>query len=95
MTNEHPTNSPDPQSQNTPNPILTLMELARRARRAESAAALQFMLVNQTMPLVRYTMALLWVEDEGVLLQSGVSHVDRNSPFMQWANDAATTAATP
>lgn len=93
MTNQHPTNSPDPQSQNTPNPILTLMELARRARRAESAAALQFMLVNQTMPLVRYTMALLWVEDEGVLLQSGVSHVDRNSPFMQWANDAATMLA--
>jgi hypothetical protein len=68
--------------------MLTLiMDLARRARRAETAEALQFLLVNQTMPLLKYTIALLWVENEGVVLQSGVSQIDRNSPFIQATNE--------
>jgi hypothetical protein len=68
--------------------MLTLMmDLARRARRAETAQALQFLLVNQTMPLLKYTIALLWVENEGVVLQSGVSQIDRNSPFIQASNE--------
>lgn len=69
--------------------ILLLMELSRRARRAESAKALEFMLVNQSISLVHYAIALLWVADEGVVLQSGVSHVERNSPFIQWMNEVA------
>ena len=72
-----------------PNPLLVLMDLSRRARRAETAKALQFLLVNQSVALVRYTLALLWADDDGVLLQSGVSHVDRNSPFIQWLNEAS------
>jgi hypothetical protein len=68
--------------------MLTLiMDLARRARRAETAEALQFLLVNQTMPLLKYTIALLWIENEGVVLQSGVSQIDRNSPFIQATNE--------
>ncbi|MBU3598897.1 HlyD family efflux transporter periplasmic adaptor subunit [Polynucleobacter sp. 30F-ANTBAC] len=67
--------------------LTTIMDLARRARRAETAQALQFLLVNQTMPLLKYTIALLWVENEGVVLQSGVSQIDRNSPFIQASNE--------
>lgn len=67
--------------------LTLLMDLARRARRAETAQALQFLLVNQTMPLLKYTIALLWVENEGVVLQSGVSQIDRNSPFIQASNE--------
>jgi hypothetical protein len=67
--------------------LTLLMDLARRARRAETAQALQFLLVNQTMPLLKYTIALLWIENEGVVLQSGVSQIDRNSPFIQASNE--------
>lgn len=70
-------------------PLLVLMDLARRARRAETAQALQFLLVNQTTALVRYVVGVLWTQDDGVLLQSGVSHVERNAPFVQWLNEVA------
>jgi hypothetical protein len=39
------------------------------------------------MPLLKYTIALLWVENEGIVLQSGVSQIDRNSPFIQATNE--------
>ena len=64
-----------------------LIGLARQARRAESAKALQFLLVNQTHQLVQYLIGILWVEDESVVIQSGVSYVDRNSPYALWLND--------
>lgn len=73
--------------------ILNLFALARRARRAETASSLQFMLVNQTMSLVPYLLSQLWAEDEGVILQSGVSYIERNSPFTLWSNQFALSLA--
>lgn len=66
------------------NPLFSLLELARTARRAETAPALQFMLVNQTHRLCPYVLAAFWVEGEGIVAQSGVTNVDRNAPFIQW-----------
>lgn len=68
-----------------PTPIL-LINLAQQARKAESDKALQFLLVNQTHQLVPYLLGALWIEDEGVVIQSGVSFVERNSPYISWLN---------
>jgi multidrug resistance efflux pump len=64
----------------------TLVSLARRARYAEDQATLRFVLTNETYSLAKYQVALLWIEDEGVVSQSGVSHIERTSPFVMWAN---------
>jgi multidrug resistance efflux pump len=63
-----------------------LMGLARRARRAEDEATLRFILTNETYSLATYQVALLWIEGEGVVSQSGVSHIERTSPFVLWAD---------
>ena len=69
----------------TPKPaVLSLLELARRARHAESGLALQFILVNQTHELAPYLIAALWIEDEGIVMQSGVTEVERHAPFIMW-----------
>ncbi len=68
-----------------------LFGLARQVRRVESDKALQFLIVNQTHQLAQYLMGVLWVEDEGVVAQSGVSHVERNSPYVLWLNDVLNT----
>ncbi len=75
----------DPQEQAAaPNLLLRLLQLSKLARQAESAAELQFLLVNQTHGLTPYTLGALWVSDEGVVAQSGVSSIERNAPFIQW-----------
>jgi hypothetical protein len=61
-----------------------LINLAKQARLAESDKVLQFLLVNQTHQLVPYVVGALWIEDEGIAIQSGVSFVERNSPYVQW-----------
>jgi HlyD family secretion protein len=65
-------------------PVLVLLDLARRARHAESAASLQFILTNETYALSPYQVAAFWVKEEGVISQSSVSQLDRNSPFILW-----------
>ena len=67
-----------------PSPLLRLLDLGRQARHTATAAELQFMLVNQTFSLCPYLLAAYWVDGEGVVIQSGVSHIDRNAPFVQW-----------
>jgi hypothetical protein len=64
--------------------VLSLLELARRARHAESGLALQFLLVNQTHEIAPYLIAALWVEDEGIVMQSGVTEVEKHAPFILW-----------
>lgn len=71
-------------------PIL-LLNLARQARNAESDKALQFLLVNQTHQLLPYLVAVLWIEHEGIAIQSGVSFVERNSPYVLWLNAVCQT----
>ena len=68
-----------------------LLALARQARGAESDKQLQFLLVNQTHQLVPYLVGSLWVEDEGIVIQSGVSFVERNSPYIQWLSGVCKT----
>lgn len=67
-------------------PANLLLNLARRLRRAEDEATLRFILVNETYTLTKFQIALLWVEGEGVTAQSGVSHIERHSPFISWSN---------
>lgn len=83
-----------PQPEEAQNRLFRLIELARLARHAESAAALQFMLVNQSHQLCSYHIAAFWVEDEGIVAQSGVSSVERNAPFLQWLSSVCVQLAT-
>lgn len=69
---------------------IVLLNLARQARAAESDKALQFLLVNQSHQLFPYQIAALWIEDEGIAIQSGVSFVERNSPYILWLNSVCT-----
>lgn len=64
-----------------------LIELSRHARRAESAVELQYLLANQTRQLVDYRLLGLWIQEEGVISVSGVSEIDKNSPFISWLNN--------
>lgn len=73
-----------PRPEEAQNRLFQLIELARLARHAESAPALQFMLVNQSHQLAPYLIGAFWGADEGVIAQSGVTKIERNSPFMQW-----------
>ena len=66
------------------NPLVGLLDLARRARHAGSLAALRFLLVNDTRSLLPYRQAALWWEDEGVVALSGVVQVEANAPYVQW-----------
>lgn len=68
-------------------PTLTLLELGRRARHAANGLALQFILVNQTHELTPYLLGALWIEDEGIVMQSGVTEIEKNAPFILWLSD--------
>jgi biotin carboxyl carrier protein len=70
-------------------PLLVLLDLARRSRYAENDRALQFILVNQTHELVSYITGVLWTEDEGIVMQSGVSHIEKNAPYILWLSELA------
>ena len=61
-----------------------VLRLCRRARQQENLAALQFILVNETHALTPYQIACLWVEDQGLAVQSGVSVIDHHGAFAQW-----------
>lgn len=55
------------------------------ARKAEDAAALRYVLVNETMSLVPYRQAAFWELGSGRLRAlSGMSQPDRNAPFVAW-----------
>ncbi|HBI83267.1 HlyD family efflux transporter periplasmic adaptor subunit [Orrella sp. NBD-18] len=68
-----------------------LLSFARRARHIEDANALKFMLVNETFGLASFRISVLWLAGQGVLAQSGVSHVDPNSPFITWLSKVCDT----
>lgn len=64
--------------------LATLMQLGRRAREADDAAELRFLLVNESVSLVNYRQAALWTEAKGVEVLSGVSSVERSAPYTKW-----------
>jgi hypothetical protein len=72
-------NAPTPQ-----HPLLALLELGRRARGADSANELAFLLVNDSHALFPYRQAALWFADNGVKALSGVVEPEANAPYAQW-----------
>lgn len=61
-----------------------LLDLSRRARSAETARELGFLLVNDTRALADYRQAALWLADEGVYTLSGVVLPEANAPYALW-----------
>jgi hypothetical protein len=66
------------------NPLVALLDLAKRARQAESVEALRFLLVNDTRSLLPYRQAALWTRQHGIEALSGVLQVEANAPYAQW-----------
>jgi biotin carboxyl carrier protein len=71
--------------------IKALLQLARRARHAESSPELGFILVNETYTLAPFRQAALWFADAGVVALSGVVAPEANAPFVHWLDRVATT----
>lgn len=71
-----------------------LLDLARRARHAASAAELAFMAVNDTHALAPYRQAALWFADEGLHSLSGVVQIEANAPYAMWLEKICRTFAT-
>lgn len=65
-------------------PLARLLDLARRARDAASAAQLAYMAVNESRDLVAYRQAVLWQEGRKVIALSGVVAPEANSPYLLW-----------
>ncbi len=66
------------------NPLFSLLELSRRARKSQSEAELRFMLVNDSHALTAYRQAGLWLADGGLQALSGVVQVEANAPYSLW-----------
>jgi hypothetical protein len=70
----------------------TLVQLVKRARHAETAQELAFIMVNETHSLAPYRQAVLWRrEAKGrgrVVAISGGAVVERNAPITLWLNRA-------
>lgn len=64
--------------------LLDLMDISARARAANSAAELRFLLVNDTHQLAPYRQAALWMTHGGVVTLSGVAQIEANAPYVQW-----------
>ena len=65
-------------------PLVTLLDLCRRARAARSEAELGFLLVNDSVALTPYRQAALWWAASGVKTLSGLVQPDLNAPYAQW-----------
>jgi len=67
-------------------PLLSLLQLQRRARQAATAEALGFVIVNETLQLARYRQAALWAAGGlgHVAAVSGPPQPDPNAPYVQW-----------
>ncbi len=65
-------------------PLAALLALEQQIRTAGTAAALGFVIVNDTRMVVEYRQAALFSADGALLAVSGVDTVERSSPFAQW-----------
>lgn len=67
--------------------LTTLLQLEQRARRAETAQELGFVIANETHSVVAYRQAVLWRPGAGegtVLAVSGAAVPDAYSPYVTW-----------
>lgn len=69
-------------------PLAALLALEQQIRTAGSAAALGFVIVNDTRMVVEYRQAALFSADGVLMAVSGVGTVERTSPFAQWVERA-------
>jgi hypothetical protein len=76
------------------NPLISLLELAQRARAAASADELAFLAVNDSRVLLPYRQAALWFHASGVHTLSGVVTVEANAPYAQWLDALCRHLAT-
>lgn len=76
------------------NPLLTLLDLAQRARAAASANELAFLAVNDSRALAPYRQAALWLGDGGVHTLSGVVAIEANAPYVQWLDQLCRVLST-
>jgi hypothetical protein len=67
-----------------PSRIVTLLDMAHKARHAESSVELDFMAVNATHALAPYRQAALWFADRKMCALSGVVQIEANAPYVQW-----------
>ncbi len=84
MSAKTPQAPPGPAAQS--NPLFSLIELSRRARKAASAAELGFLLVNDSHALAPYRQSALWLADTGLKALSGVVQLEANAPYALWLN---------
>jgi len=78
---------PQPPTHRDQESLAHLLELARQAREARSAAALNYLLVNGTHRLTRYRQAILWSDSHRPSAVSGVMGLDHTAPMMRWVAD--------
>lgn len=64
--------------------LSVLAELQHRARHAATVAELGFLMANASFSLVPYRQAVLWGDDEGVMVVSGATEVEARSPYAQY-----------
>ena len=79
-----------PASSHVPRELLSLLQLGRRVRSAESIAALGFILVNESHQLFDYRQAAFWLNDH-LATVSGVPQVESNAPYVQWLSEVCKT----
>jgi hypothetical protein len=72
-----------------PDALPQLWTLSSLARQAQSDRELGFLLVNQTLSLVGYRQAALWLAGEGVFTLSGVVQIEANAPYVLWVDQVA------
>lgn len=70
-------------------PLVSLLQLQRRARQAATIEALGFVIVNETLQLSRYRQAALWnAAGLGkVAAVSGLPQPDPTAPYVQWLGE--------
>lgn len=71
-------------SNNAQNALAALIDLISRARRSETEAELDFLLLNESRNLAPYRQAVLWRQSNQSLAMSGLISVDKNAPYTLW-----------
>lgn len=67
--------------------LATLIYLAKRTRVTTNDAEQRFILANETLNLVHYRQAVYWEIGAGVVTISGVTSVEKHSPYVQWLDN--------
>lgn len=63
-----------------------LLNLAKLARKSDSAREAGFLLVNETLSLAAYRQSALWLKSAGLYALSGVVQLEANVPYTQWVS---------